>query len=193
MRKGKLSELKVGIRYQLYASFSLTQLKSLARVMGKLNQRIMSDKSEIVFYKKEQVEEKIELGPMEQVRLSLKIYQREKKILQLEEELKGKPISFQHLLALSFELGKIDPKDFDYLTSIPGLWDHKKSTLEKIRDFSREYGFIIPLLTGPVGGYAYLLGVTLLDNYVNVQNKKNNPLGDFSHDLFYGSCDVKTL
>lgn len=192
-RSGKITDYKTGHRYQLYSAFSITQIKTLSKVMAKLNQRIMSDRSEITFYQQERVTEKIDLGPMEQVKLSLKIYQREKNLLQQEDDLKGKPISFQQLLTLSFELGKISNKDLEYLGTFPHLWDRKKGLVEKVRDYAQEYGFVIPLFTGAVGGYAYLIGLTILDNYVENGIKKKNMLGDYTQDLFYGSCDVKGL
>jgi CHAD domain-containing protein len=192
-RQGKLSDLSKGLRYQLYASLSLGQMKSLAKVMSQLNKRIMSDKSEIIFIVNGKDTEKIELGPTEQLRLSLKLYQRERNILMMQDDLKGKPITYGHLLGLSFEIGKITTQDFDYLSSIPSLWDRKKTREEKLRNFVHKFGFIIPVLTGPVGGYAYMIAVSMLDTYVDNDIKKNNKLGDFSQDLFYGNCDVKGL
>ncbi len=191
-REGKNTDY--GKRYRLYKNFSLSEIEFLSNYIEQMNNRILGDRAEIIFYSSEearaQEKEVISLGPMEQMRLALKIFSRDIKILSKKELYRGKDLSFRTMLALGFEVGKINSEDLDYLYGIPSLWDRKKSLGEKISNVINKYGFIVPIFTGPIGTYVYFLGLSIMNTTINRKKDKLNSEGDFEHDLFYGNCDL---
>lgn len=184
-----------GKRYRLYKSFSLSEIDFLSNYMLDMNRRILGDKAEIIFYSSEDVQEKevISLGPTEQMRLAMKIYTRDIKILSKKELYRTKDLSFRTMLALAYEQGKVNVEDLEYLYGIPSMWDRKKSLSEKIANVVNRYGFVVPIFTGPVGTYIYFLGLSIMNTTIERKKEKENSLGDFEQDLFYGNCNLEAL
>lgn len=190
-REGKRTNY--GKRYRLYKSYNLSEMDFLSNYITQMNRRILGEKAEIVFYTTDEAnrdKEVISLGPTEQMRLALKLYTRDIRVLKNKELYRAKDLSFRTMLALGYEVGKINKEDIEYLYGIPSLWDRKISLGEKIAKVVNRYGFIVPIFTGPVGSYVYFLGLSIMNTMVKRKQDKLNSEGEFEHDLFYGNCDL---
>ena len=176
-----------GIRYRLYDSFNLEQQDQMLQLVMELKRRIENHKSLILFLKEDNsVAEKIDLTPQEQLHLSLKLYNVEKINLLNTEAFKGKGFQYNDLIAIAYETSHIDDFDIEALEMLKRKIE-KESFAQKAVKYAEKADFIVTALTGPLGGFVYVLSLGVLNNFVNKDKKK----ADFKHDLFYGNCEMK--
>lgn len=183
--RSKKDKNKMGLRYRLYSNFSLLQMKEMLELLKRFTERSEADSSSIVFFdENEQAQESIELGPTEQLRLSMKLFSREKKQLLLKPYFSGKGFSYRDLITLAYETKRVDEQGLDFLKMLEKE-TQKRSFLQNAVGTASRYSFVATLLVGPTAGFVYALGITIANNYLN-RDQAESP--QYEHDIFYGNC-----
>jgi len=175
-------------RYKLFKNFSLIQIKEMNALLTKMTTRFNAHKSELIFSAKEGViNERIELTHTEKIRLSLKLYKKEKNLLLQKDYFQGRNFDYRDLMTLGFQTNQIDEKELNGLSLLEkktikqNFWQKAVSVLGRL-------DFLVAAVAGPVVGIGYSIGIAVLDGKVNKREKKDP---EFNHDLFFGNCEQK--
>ena len=175
-------------RYKLFKNFSLIQIKEMNALLTKMTTRFNAHKSELIFSAKEGViNERIELTHTEKIRLSLKLYKKEKNLLLRKDYFQGRNFDYRDLMTLGFQTNQIDEKELNGLSLLEkktikqNFWQKAVSVLGRL-------DFLVAAVAGPVVGIGYSIGIAVLDGKVNKREKKDP---EFNHDLFFGNCEQK--
>jgi len=175
-------------RYKLFKNFSLIQIKEMNALLTKMTTRFNAHKSELIFSAKEGViNERIELTHTEKIRLSLKLYKKEKNLLLQKDYFQGRNFDYRDLMTLGFQTNQIDEKELNGLSLLEkktikqNFWQKAVSVLGRL-------DFLVSAVAGPVVGIGYSIGIAVLDGKVNKREKKDP---EFNHDLFFGNCEQK--
>ncbi len=174
-------------RYDLYSNFNHLQLKEMLEFISRFEKRYKYDSSEIVFLENGEIKEKIALNPNEQLRLAIKLYNKEKKDLIDKPYFAGKDFSYRNLLILSYETKQMDDKDLEAF----GRLEQKtirKNFWQKLVGFAPRLNFIVSSLAGPVWGLGYSLTASFVSDIVGPK-KVEKP--KYEHDIFYGNCEMQ--
>lgn len=183
----KSQKEKPGLRHRLYKNYTLLQMKEMLALLSRFSNRSEADSSSIIFYDENaQAQESIALGPTEQLRLSMKLFSREKKELLLKNYFMGKGFSYRDLMALAYETKQIGEQELDFLKMLERE-TIKRSFIQNVVSTASRYSFVATLLVGPTAGFAYALGVTIANNYLNSDDIKPP---EYEHDIFYGNCQA---
>ncbi len=174
-------------RYELYTDYTLLQMKDMLELIDKLEKRFKYEKSEIVYLDNGEVKERISLNPTEQLRLGIKLYNREKDAVLAQSYFKGKDFSYRTLLTLSYEVGHIDDNEIEAFAKLEKK-TKKKNFWQKVTGFMGRLDFLVSSLLGPVYGISYALTVSFVDQLVQPKVQENP---EYKHDLFYGNCEMK--
>lgn len=172
------------VRYRLYSEFTLVQQIKMIELIQTFNRRSSEGSSNILFFDDSgTMTEQIDLSPLEQLRLSMKLYAREKFDLQHSPHFNGKNFNYRDLIGIAYETSLITDLDAEALLSLERQ-TKERTFLQRAFDFSRGLDFLVTALTGPLGGVAYALGISIADNFIN----RPDPEATNDHDIFYGNC-----
>jgi hypothetical protein len=175
-------------RYNVYSNFSILQMKEMIILLKRLNERSQSGSSEILFINNTgEVRETISLNHVEQLRLSLKLYKKEKNELLLKQYFKGTHFSYRDLITLAYEVGEIDDNELEAFARLETK-TKEKTFWQKATKFATKLDFLAASLGGPIVGVGYSLTISLIDSLVN---KKEKPKAQYEHDIFYGNCEMQ--
>ncbi len=122
-RKEKLTQ-----RGRLYKTYSPTQVMIMASVIEKLSKRMDARRVELIFqYGAEQGTDTqiYVLSPMEQYRLSIKMMKKEMAELMRGDLFKNTGISYEDIIASSFETGLIKSSELDQILKFEEFWNPK--------------------------------------------------------------------
>jgi len=148
--------------------------------------RTQSDKTKIIFIDANgNISEAKELGPMEQLHLSLKLYQQEKQNLLDTEAFKGTSFSYKELITAAFELSQITTLEAESLSMFERKIKEKK-LWKKGLELAKRMDYIVTVLTSPVGGLVYALSIGIANQYLNPPDQSP----DYKQSLFYGNCEM---
>lgn len=185
--RDKSQKKKPGLRHRLYKNYTLLQMKEMLALLERFSSRSEAESSSIIFYDQNaQAQESISLEPTEQLRLSMKLFSREKKELLLKNYFMGKGFSYRDLISLAYETKQIDEQELDFLKMLERE-TQKRSFIQNVVSTASRYSFVATLLVGPTAGFAYALGITIANNYLNKDEIK---LPEYEHDIFYGNCQA---
>lgn len=122
-RKEKLTQ-----RGRLYKTYSPTQVMIMASVIEKLARRMDARRVELIFqYGAEQGTDTqtYVLSPMEQYRVSIKLMKKEMAELMRGDLFKNTGISYEDIIASSFETGLIKSSELDQILKFEEFWNPK--------------------------------------------------------------------
>lgn len=122
-RKEKLTQ-----RGRLYKNYSPTQVMIMASVIEKLARRMDARRVELVFQYGETQGADTQiyvLSPMEQYRLSIKMMKKEMAELMRGDLFKNTGISYDDIIAASFETGLIKSSELDQILKFEEFWNPK--------------------------------------------------------------------
>ncbi|MES2526120.1 MAG: hypothetical protein V4598_03510 [Bdellovibrionota bacterium] len=122
-RKEKLTQ-----RGRLYKTYSPTQVMIMASVIEKLSKRMDARRVELIFqYGAEQGTDTqiYVLSPMEQYRVSIKMMKKEMAELMRGDLFKNTGISYEDIIASSFETGLIKSSELDQILKFEEFWNPK--------------------------------------------------------------------
>ena len=174
------------LRYSFYKKYNAQQTHEMLNLITTLIGRTQSDKTKIIFIDANgNISEAKELGPMEQLHLSLKLYQQEKQNLLDTEAFKGTSFSYKELITAAFELSQITTLEAESLSMFERKIKEKK-LWKKGLELAKRMDYIVTVLTSPVGGLVYALSIGIANQYLNPPDQSP----DYKQSLFYGNCEM---
>lgn len=178
---------KPGLRHRLYKHYTLLQMKEMQALLNRFSARSEAESSSIVFYDENaEAQEAISLEPTEQLRLSMKLFSREKTELLQKNFFLGKGFSYRDLITLAYETNQVSELELDFLKMLERE-TIKRTFIQNVVSTASRYSFVATLLVGPTAGFAYALGITIANNYLNREDAKPP---EYEHDIFYGNCQA---
>ncbi len=181
----RASEIR-SYRTDLYTRFSPFQISKMLELLDVMDKRTSAAKTQIVFSGRDgEVIDTVRLSQTEKLKAAVKLYSREKSKLLQKDIFKSANFSHRHLIALAYELGKIDDIDLAFFASLEKEVK-EKGLLSTVIAKAQKYQILATLVGGPTVGFTYSLFVSLANNIINADEGKK---ASYNHDLFYGNCE----
>ncbi len=173
-------------RTDLYTRFSEFQYKKMLELIDSMETRTKARRSQIVFTdRNDDVVDSVRLSQTEKLRTAIKLYKREKGKLLKKDIFAGVSFTHRHLIALAYELGKIDDVDLAFLSSLEKEIK-KRGLFSKVIGEAQKFTVLASLVGGPTTGFIYSLAVSMVNGLINGGLDKKPSYG---HDLLYGNCE----
>ncbi|WP_412474253.1 hypothetical protein [Halobacteriovorax sp. YZS-1-1] len=170
---------KASRREVLLSKYNPFQIIYLRSMMERLLNRINADFVSINVVLDDEVVEEIILDPLEQYRFAAKMIRKELGDLQNTNLFSSTNVSFEDILAASFETGLVNGEDLSTLETVEYVWNPKLTKGEKRKRFIKRYGTIF---VAAIPASVYFVKVFALVGIEMLTDIKKEPARD--HSMF---------
>lgn len=176
----KRSEKREASRREvLLSKFNPFQIIYLRSMMERLLNRINADFVSINVILDDELVEEIILDPLEQYRFAAKMVRKELGDLQNMNLFSSTKVTFEDILAASFETGLVHGDDLSTLETIEYVWSPKLTKSDKRKQFVKKYGTIF---VAAIPASIYFVKVFALVGIEMLTTTKKEPNRD--HSMF---------
>lgn len=115
--------------------------------------------------------EEIELDPQSQYNLARRLMIRDIYQLYTIDSFGGKDVTYEDIVMAALENGYITFEDLQYVVQYDDLWNKKKSTWQRIKDFIFDIGRTSTLFLPPPWNVVGAIGLVVTESTVNKINR----------------------
>jgi hypothetical protein len=161
-------------RQKLLENYNELQIIMMGNVVKKLRKRLESDRIEILVFAKDELQETIQLEPMERFSFAVKILRKEMLQLSQNTYFAGRMPSYIDLMTASYETGIIPAVELDEIAGLEEIWNPHKTLWEKASIWVKIFAPVATLMIPPPYGFVPALAIVAIEATVGKKEQKSD-------------------